>query len=237
MEIKSPINTHTNTNLPSTQTAHSDIPMGVENHNHTHNHNPHTNTGTETGTVIESRNAVNTSHSEINTQPPPPSYNAHADQHSSEKRTVENNHHGGNENETPPQFQIRPDVLMNADGNAGGGGNGGGKYEGQYPAPLTSLQKESRLVRCPRCGVCEYTGVEWVSGGTADISALLCCLCFCLPCVPYLMTSFKDVHHKCANCGFLVAVWKRSGKTEVSVAASAAAASGNAGGVGGAGGK
>ncbi|KAF7891670.1 hypothetical protein EAF00_007972 [Botryotinia globosa] len=231
METKSPTNTNTNTNttLPSTQTAHSDIPMVVENHNH----NPHT--GTETGTKTETRNEVNTNHSGINTHPPPPSYNAHADQHSSEKRTVENIHHGSHEHdssETPPQFQIHPEVI---NGNAKE--NGGGKYEGQHPAPLTSLQKESRLVRCPRCGVCEYTAVEWVSGGTADISALLCCLCFCLPCVPYLMTSFKDVHHKCANCGFLVAVWKRSGKTEVSVAASAAAASGNAGGMSGAGAK
>ncbi|THV44687.1 hypothetical protein BGAL_0594g00010 [Botrytis galanthina] len=166
METKSPINTNTNTNLPSPQTAHSDFPMVVENHNH----NPHI--GTETGTENESRNGVNTSHPEINTQPPPPSYNTHADQHSSEKRTVEDNHNGGHSNETPPQFQIHPEVSMSANGNA----NGGGKYEGQHPAPLTSLQKESRL-------------------------------------------------------------WKRSGKTEVSVAASAAAASGNAGGVGGAGGK
>ncbi|KAF5870342.1 putative transcription factor lps-induced tumor necrosis factor alpha protein [Botrytis fragariae] len=229
METKSPVNTNTNTNtnLPSTQTAHSDIPMVVENYNH--NQIPHTSTGTGTGT--ETSNEINTSHAEINTQSPlsPPSYNAHADQHLSEKRTVESSHHGSNE--TPPQFQIHPEVSMNT--NANGGRNVGEKYEGQHPAPLTSLQKESRLVRCPRCGVCEYTGVEWVSGGTADISALLCCLCFCLPCVPYLMTSFKDVHHKCANCGFLVAVWKRSGKTEVSVAASAAAASGNAGGTGG----
>ncbi|TGO39193.1 hypothetical protein BHYA_0058g00030 [Botrytis hyacinthi] len=167
METKSPtnINTDTNTNVPSTQTAHSDFPMVIENHNH----NSHTGNGTET----ESRNGVNKSHSEINTQPPP-SYNTHADQYSSEKRTVEDNHNGSNEhnnNETPPQFQIHPEV-MNGNANA----NEGGKYEGQHPAPLTSLQKESRL-------------------------------------------------------------WKRSGKTEVSVAASAAAASGNASGADGAGGK
>ncbi|TGO11896.1 hypothetical protein BTUL_0099g00290 [Botrytis tulipae] len=169
METTSP----RNTNLPSTQTAHSDFPMVVENHNH----NPHTGTETGTGTETESRNGVNTSHSEISIQPPPPpSYNAHADQHSSEKRTVEDNHHGSHEHdssETPPQFRIHPDVMS---GNTNANENGGGKYEGQHPAPLTSLQKESRL-------------------------------------------------------------WKRSGKTEVSVAASAAAASGNAGGVGGAGGK
>ncbi|TEY44992.1 hypothetical protein BOTCAL_0338g00090 [Botryotinia calthae] len=226
METKSPTNTNTNTDVPSTstQTAHSDIPM-------IDIHHPHTGTGAGTGTGTQ--NELHANHSEMNIQaphphPPPPSYNTHPDQQSSEKTAVENNNH-----ETPPQFQIHPQPSMNADA----GGNAGGKYEGQHLAPLATLQKESRLVRCPRCGVCEYTVVEWVSGGTADISALLCCLCFCLPCVPYLMTSFKDVHHKCVNCGFLVAIWKRSGKTEVSVAASAAAASGGAGGTGGAGGK
>ncbi|KAF7950449.1 hypothetical protein EAE96_007733 [Botrytis aclada] len=233
METKSPINTNTNTNmhenLPSTQIAHSEIPTVVENHNL----DPHTGTGTGTGNGIgmETRSEFNTSHSDldIHTQPPPPSYNAHSDAHSSEKRTMVENHLDHARNETPPQFQIQPELSRNANDM---GGNAG-RYEGHHPAPLSSLQKESRLVRCPRCGVCEYTGVEWVSGGTADVSALLCCLCFCLPCVPYLMTSFKDVHHKCANCGFLVAVWKRSGKTEVSVAASAAAASGGATGAGG----
>jgi len=34
-------------------------------------------------------------------------------------------------------------------------------------------------------------------------------------CIPYLATWFKDCQHKCGNCGTLLAVWHRSGRTEV----------------------
>jgi lipopolysaccharide-induced tumor necrosis factor-alpha factor len=42
----------------------------------------------------------------------------------------------------------------------------------------------------------------------------LCCLA-CLGCIPYLMNSLKDVHHKCGKCGVHLATWHRSGSTEV----------------------
>ena len=41
----------------------------------------------------------------------------------------------------------------------------------------------------------------------------LCCL-VCLGCIPYMMSSMKDVQHKCGRCGVLLATWHRSGTTE-----------------------
>ncbi|APA15553.1 predicted protein [Sclerotinia sclerotiorum 1980 UF-70] len=193
---------------PSTHTAHYNTPLADSNAIHDTNQNANL---------------------EIYPDSQPPSYDPNPSPNMNEKSHTQN--------QTPSQFQIHPEA-QNQNGNQNQTMNQnipGNQYENQHPAPLTTLQKESRLVRCPRCGVLEYTQVEWVSGGTADISALICCFCFCLPCIPYLMTSFKDVHHKCGNCGVLLAIWKRSGNTEVTAAASAAAASGGTGGVGNAG--
>jgi hypothetical protein len=38
-----------------------------------------------------------------------------------------------------------------------------------------------------------------------------CHLCF----IPYLVTSFKDVTHRCGQCGDRLATWHRSGKVDV----------------------
>jgi len=86
-----------------------------------------------------------------------------------------------------------------------------------YPTatPLASLQQAPTPVDCPLCGVREMTVTEYKAGGYTHVSALLCCLCLCLGCVPYIATWFKDVDHKCGSCGGLLAVWHRSGRTEV----------------------
>ncbi|KAH8755544.1 LITAF-like zinc ribbon domain-containing protein [Hyaloscypha finlandica] len=81
--------------------------------------------------------------------------------------------------------------------------------------PLVSLQQGPAPVDCPMCRVRQMTRVEFVSGGTTHLIAILCCLGLCCGCVPYLTTWFKDVEHKCGNCGALLAVWHRSGRTEV----------------------
>ncbi|KAE9368135.1 hypothetical protein N431DRAFT_429332 [Stipitochalara longipes BDJ] len=81
--------------------------------------------------------------------------------------------------------------------------------------PLVSLQQGPAPVDCPMCRVRQMTRVEFVSGGTTHLVALLCCLGLCCGCIPYLTTWFKDVEHKCGNCGALLAVWHRSGRTEV----------------------
>ncbi|KAH7410853.1 LITAF-like zinc ribbon domain-containing protein [Cadophora sp. MPI-SDFR-AT-0126] len=88
-----------------------------------------------------------------------------------------------------------------------------GKY--QMATPLASLQQGPAPVDCPVCGVREMTRTEFVSGGTTHLSALLCCCCLCLGCIPYLASWFKDCEHKCGSCGALLAVWHRSGRTEV----------------------
>ncbi|KAH6713917.1 LITAF-like zinc ribbon domain-containing protein [Leptodontidium sp. MPI-SDFR-AT-0119] len=91
--------------------------------------------------------------------------------------------------------------------------NDRGKY--QMATPLASLQQGPAPVDCPVCGVREMTRAEYVTGGTTHLSALLCCCCLCLGCVPYLASWFKDCEHKCGSCGALLAVWHRSGRTEV----------------------
>lgn len=48
-----------------------------------------------------------------------------------------------------------------------------------------------------------------------SLAALLFCCVTCLGCIPYMAGWFKDVEHKCGNCGALLAVWHRSGRTEV----------------------
>merc|ERR1711964_717937 len=83
-----------------------------------------------------------------------------------------------------------------------------GKY--QMATPLGSLQQGPAPVDCPVCGVREMTRTEFVSGGTTHLSALLCCCCLCLGCIPYLASWFKDCEHKCGSCGALLAVWHRS---------------------------
>jgi len=85
----------------------------------------------------------------------------------------------------------------------------------QMATPLPSLQQSPVPVDCPVCRVREMTRVEFVSGGTTHLTAVLCCLCLCLGCVPYLANWFKDCEHRCGNCGELLAVWHRSGRTEV----------------------
>lgn len=48
--------------------------------------------------------------------------------------------------------------------------------------------------------------IEFVSGGTTHMAAVVLCCCFCLGCIPYMASWFKDVEHKCGNCGALLAV-------------------------------
>ncbi|KAE9366413.1 hypothetical protein N431DRAFT_351562 [Stipitochalara longipes BDJ] len=81
--------------------------------------------------------------------------------------------------------------------------------------PLVSLQQGPTPVDCPMCRTRQMTRVEFVSGGTTHLLALICCLGLCCGCIPYLTTWFKDVEHKCGNCGALLAIWHRSGRTEV----------------------
>ncbi|KAF7910759.1 uncharacterized protein EAF01_002268 [Botrytis porri] len=83
--------------------------------------------------------------------------------------------------------------------------------------PIRALQTGPTPVDCPLCGVREVTAVESHSGMTTHLIALLCCAVTCLGCIPYLISGLKDVEHKCGHCGALLAVWHRSGRTDVKV--------------------
>ena len=85
----------------------------------------------------------------------------------------------------------------------------------QMAVPLANLQQGAAPVDCPICGVREMTKTEYVTGGTTHLSALLFCCFTCLGCIPYIAHWFKDCEHKCGNCDTLLAVWHRSGRTEV----------------------
>jgi len=87
----------------------------------------------------------------------------------------------------------------------------------QNVTPIAALNRAPAPADCPACGQRSLTSVAYETGNTVHAWALgLCCLA-CLGCIPYLMTSLKDVQHKCGRCGVLLATWHRSGTTEVHI--------------------
>ncbi|KAJ5979803.1 LPS-induced tumor necrosis factor alpha factor [Penicillium waksmanii] len=81
--------------------------------------------------------------------------------------------------------------------------------------PLHALLSVPCPVDCPCCGKREMTRIEAVSGTkTHGWAALLCCCC-CLGCIPYLMSSLKDINHYCGQCSAKLATWHDSGRVEV----------------------
>ncbi|KAJ5101367.1 hypothetical protein NUU61_003589 [Penicillium alfredii] len=81
--------------------------------------------------------------------------------------------------------------------------------------PLQSIQKAPTPVDCPTCGQREMTRTEAVTGKTTHGWAAVLCCCACIGCLPYLMSSLKDVNHFCGKCGVMLATWHNSGRVEV----------------------
>ncbi|KAJ5218604.1 LPS-induced tumor necrosis factor alpha factor [Penicillium cinerascens] len=81
--------------------------------------------------------------------------------------------------------------------------------------PLHALLSVPCPVDCPCCGKREMTRVESVSGTTTHGWAAVLCCCCCLGCIPYLMSSLKDVDHYCGQCSAKLATWHNSGRVEV----------------------
>ncbi|KAH7255273.1 LITAF-like zinc ribbon domain-containing protein [Fusarium redolens] len=81
--------------------------------------------------------------------------------------------------------------------------------------PLQSLQSQSAPVVCPACGVRAMTITTEESGGFVHAIAALVCFFTCCGCIPYCISSLKDVHHQCGNCKMPIADYHRSGRTEV----------------------
>ncbi|KAF2433582.1 hypothetical protein EJ08DRAFT_628843 [Tothia fuscella] len=83
--------------------------------------------------------------------------------------------------------------------------------------PLQALGGSPAPIDCPSCHQRGLTNTHHMSGDCTHLWALGFCCFICLPCIPYLIDSFKDVEHKCGRCGTNVATWKRSGGTQVHV--------------------
>lgn len=97
--------------------------------------------------------------------------------------------------------------------------------------PLAALGQASSPVDCPVCHQRTMTRTSRSIGNTTQFVprpfverrqrltrlrsawALGCCICFCLPCIPYLIPATWDTNHRCGGCGVLLATWHRSGRT------------------------
>lgn len=91
----------------------------------------------------------------------------------------------------------------------------GAQHNGMYGVPIVSLAAQAAPVQCPHCNYQGMTAVGYESGGFTHLMALLACCIICLGCIPYMIASLKDVHHKCTQCGTPLATYHRSGRTDV----------------------
>jgi len=87
----------------------------------------------------------------------------------------------------------------------------------QSAVPIQTLGESSAPIDCPSCHQRSMTNTTRVAGDCTHLWAIGACLVLCLPCIPYLIDSFKDVEHKCGKCGVHVATCKKSGGTTVHV--------------------
>ncbi|CUS12558.1 unnamed protein product [Tuber aestivum] len=94
---------------------------------------------------------------------------------------------------------------------------GGGGPQFLQATPIPALSRASAPVDCPICGQRRLTSISYEVGSTTHLWAVVACVVACLGCIPYLMTSLKDVQHRCGQCGTLLVVWHRSGGAEVLV--------------------
>ncbi|KEZ40741.1 hypothetical protein SAPIO_CDS8690 [Scedosporium apiospermum] len=142
----------------------------------------------------------------------------------------------------PPVYQQQPQPQVQPQAQAYGQPNAYGPPQHQatgfgaqygiapdsYGVPLVSLAAQPAPVQCPNCHQRVMTAVSYESGGFTHLMALLACCVVCLGCIPYLIASLKDVHHKCPNCNAPLATYHRSGRTEVHFQAAQAAAASQA---------
>ncbi|KAH7149058.1 LITAF-like zinc ribbon domain-containing protein [Dactylonectria estremocensis] len=106
----------------------------------------------------------------------------------------------------PPQDGIAPQGIRPA------GGMGTQTFAS---APIELLQSMPAPVHCPSCGTRAVTVATPETGNFVHGAAALMCFFTCLGCIPYLISSLKDVNHRCSNCGIPLAKFHRSGRTEV----------------------
>jgi lipopolysaccharide-induced tumor necrosis factor-alpha factor len=85
----------------------------------------------------------------------------------------------------------------------------------QNATPLVSVGMSPTPVDCPQCKARQLTRIEYHSGNTTFAWAAAVCCFLGLGCIPFLMTSLKDVDHFCGHCGYKLATWHRSGRVDV----------------------
>lgn len=90
-----------------------------------------------------------------------------------------------------------------------------GRPQFRNTVPLQALTSAPAPVQCPSCGAVGLTITDIQVGMFTHAIALAVCVFTCLGCIPYCISGFKDVEHKCSNCGVRLAMWHRSGRTEV----------------------
>ncbi|KAF2262661.1 hypothetical protein CC78DRAFT_314208 [Lojkania enalia] len=129
----------------------------------------------------------------------------------------------------PPQgmygqpLQQQPMQMSAQNGQYGQGGQPGmppqqsGGHAYQNVTPLGGLNRSPAPVDCPACGQRALTTTHLETGNTTHAWALIVCCLTCLGCIPYLMSSLKDVQHRCSKCGVLLATWHRSGSANVHI--------------------
>lgn len=113
----------------------------------------------------------------------------------------------------PPSYPqtVQPSVAYNMTPI-----NASGKSQYDNTIPLSSLTRSSAPVECPSCSHRGMTDTDYMSGNTTRAWALgTLLLTWSLCCIPYCLSSTKNVTHKCGQCGALLATWHRSGHTEV----------------------
>ncbi|KAJ2895897.1 hypothetical protein MKZ38_006053 [Zalerion maritima] len=142
---------------------------------------------------------------DIPKQPPPPEYSPSQEQAPRQLAFPEDQQQQQQQQQPEPQPQQEYQQMAQQ------------QQPGGYimETPLPSLGEHPAVVRCTKCNQVGMTRVEYESGGSTHGWAALLCLCCCLGCIPYMMSSLKDVVHYCNHCNAALITWHRSGRTTV----------------------
>ncbi|EXJ56403.1 hypothetical protein A1O7_06746, partial [Cladophialophora yegresii CBS 114405] len=87
-----------------------------------------------------------------------------------------------------------------------------------YPhaTPIHDLGHVEAIIDCPYCGTRGKTKTNLTSGNMNHAWAgCLFVITFIFAFVPYMCSSLKNVEHRCRSCGKRLAIWHRSGHTQL----------------------
>lgn len=152
---------------------------------------------------------------QMNAENPPPIYQHSQNQNSPPTDSIKQT--GGETNlahTQPIQSPVQQTTHVPQKDEAHLQQNHGNTQTFKSATPLINLGEGAAPVDCPACGQRSITRVEYETGNTTHVFALiLCCVSLC--CISYMLNGTKDVQHRCGRCGALLATWKRNGNTVV----------------------